>query len=75
MRAARKGAEQLDRVGARLGGPEGDATRLLADAGEPAALARPETADIAENTKALRWPFGTGGSRLQPLRAIPRSGA
>ncbi len=59
VRAVRRSAEQLERVVARLGGPEGDATRLMADAGEAAALARNAMADIAENTEALKrsWPF------------------
>ena len=59
VRAVRQSAEQIERVVARLGGPEGDATRLLADAGEAAALARNAMADIAENTEALKrsWPF------------------
>ncbi len=59
VRAVRQSAEQLERVVARLGGPEGDATRLMADAGEAAALARNAMADIAENTEALKrsWPF------------------
>ena len=59
MHAVRKSAERLEQVVARLGGPEGDATRLMADAGEAAALARNAMADIAENTEALKrsWPF------------------
>ena len=59
VRAVRRSAEQLEQVVARLGGPEGDATRLMADAGEAAALARNAMADIAENTEALKrsWPF------------------
>ena len=40
MRVIGKSAEQLERVVARLGGPEGDAPRLMAGAGEAAALAR-----------------------------------
>ena len=59
VRAVRKSAEQLEGVVARLGGPDGDAARLMADAGEAAALARNAMSDIAENTEALKrsWPF------------------
>ncbi len=59
VRAVRQSAEQLERVVAGLAGPEGDATRLMADAGEAAALARNAMSDIAENTEALKrsWPF------------------
>ena len=59
VRAARKSAEQLERVVARLSRPEGDRTRLLTDAGEAAVLARNAMADVAENTEALKrsWPF------------------
>ena len=51
VRAVRKSAEQLEGVVARLGGPDGDAARLVADAGEAAALARNAMADIAENNR------------------------
>ncbi len=59
MQSVRRSAEQVERVVARLGGPEGDARRLMADAGEAVALARNAMADIAENTEALKrsWPF------------------
>ena len=39
VRAVRQSAERLEGVVARLGGPEGDATRLMADACEAATLA------------------------------------
>ncbi len=59
MRAVRRSAQQVELAVGRLGGPEGEAVRLLADAGEAAALARNAMADIAENTEALKrsWPF------------------
>ena len=46
VRAVRQSAERLEGVVARLGGREGDATRLMADACEAATLARNAMADI-----------------------------
>ena len=59
MRAVRQSAEEVEQLVDRLGGPEGDGTRLLADAAEAAALARNAMEDVAENTEALKrsWPF------------------
>jgi Asp-tRNA(Asn)/Glu-tRNA(Gln) amidotransferase C subunit/outer membrane protein OmpA-like peptidoglycan-associated protein len=59
MRAVRRSAEEVEQLVDRLGGPEGDGTRLLADAAEAAALARNAMEDVAENTEALKrsWPF------------------
>lgn len=59
MRAVRQSAEEVEQLVDRLGGPEGDGTRLLADAAEAAALARNAMDDVAENTEALKrsWPF------------------
>ena len=59
MRAVRRSAEEVEELVDRLGGPEGDGTRLLADAAEAAALARNAMEDVAENTEALKrsWPF------------------
>ena len=57
--AVRRSAEQIEQLVDRLGGPEGDGPRLLADAAEAAALARNAMEDVAENTEALKrsWPF------------------
>ena len=59
MRAVRRSVEEVEQLVDRLGGPEGDGTRLLADAAEAAALARNAMEDVAENTEALKrsWPF------------------
>ena len=59
MRAVRQSAEEVEQLVDRLGGPEGDGARLLADVAEAAALARNAMEDVAENTEALKrsWPF------------------
>ncbi len=59
MRAVRRSVEEVEQLVDRLGGPEGDGARLLADAAEAAALARNAMEDVAENTEALKrsWPF------------------
>lgn len=59
MRAVRGSAERVERIVAQFGSPDGDGTRLLADAGDAVTHARNAMSDLAENTEALKrnWLF------------------
>lgn len=59
MQAVRRSAEQVEGAIDRFGGPDSEAVRLLADAGEAVAHARDAMSDLAENTEALKrnWLF------------------